>query len=553
MLGDVNGDGIDDVVGFATDGVYVSQGNANGVFSSAYLAYGAYGVSSGWSDQDTYPRMLGDVNGDGIDDVVGFATDGVYVSQGNANGVFSSAYLAYGAYGATSGWPSQDTYPRMLGDVNGDGIDDVVGFATDGVYVSQGNASGVFSSAYLAYGAYGVSSGWSDQDTYPRMLGDVNGDGIDDVVGFATDGVYVSQGNASGVFSSAYLAYGAYGVSSGWSDQDTYPRMLGDVNGDGIDDVVGFATDGVYVSQGNASGVFSSAYLAYGAYGVSSGWPSHDTYPRMLGDVNGDGIDDVVAFASDGVYVSHGSVSGYFGTALKADAGFSNNSGWSSQNTYPRMLGDVNGDGVDDIAGFATGGVYVGLGVDGAVSGGTAKDTLADIENVNGTSYADTLLGDAGVNVLSGQAGDDVLEGGAGADSLDGGAGVDWAQYYSSAAGVSVNLMTGVATGGDAEGDTFISIENLYGSAHNDTLIGDAGVNVLSGHSGNDTLVGGAGADTLDGGDGIDTASYAGSSAGVLVSLLGGTGGEAQFGPSLTGTTEFSVSAGWTSQDAAPR
>ena len=104
------------------------------------------------------------------------------------------------------------------------------------------------------------------------------------------------------------------------------------------------------------------------------------------------------------------------------------------------------------------------------------------------------------------------LTGGAGADTLMGGHGLDTASYAASAAAVTVNLETGAASGGDAQGDTLDSIEYLTGSAYDDTLIGNAGNNVLEGSSG---------ADAIDGGEGIDTASYAGSASRVDVRLSG--------------------------------
>ena len=75
--------------------------------------------------------------------------------------------------------------------------------------------------------------------------------------------------------------------------------------------------------------------------------------------------------------------------------------------------------------------------------------------------------------------------------------------------------MTAQGTGGDAEGDTLDSIENLSGSAFDDSLTGNARNNVLSGR---------AGADLFDGGEGADTVSYSGSNAGVTVNLLTGAG-----------------------------
>jgi Ca2+-binding RTX toxin-like protein len=165
--------------------------------------------------------------------------------------------------------------------------------------------------------------------------------------------------------------------------------------------------------------------------------------------------------------------------------------------------------------------------------GGDAEgDRLFSIENVNGSQWNDILVGDAGANTLSGAAGNDSLEGAAGADHLDGGAGNDTAVYWNtdSMAGLTINLATGLGHGGDAEGDTFTSIENVDGGPTNDTITGDGGANTLLGWIGNDVLRGGGGADHLDGGDGFDTAMYTENTAAVTVNLATGVahGGDAE-------------------------
>ncbi|MEV5032350.1 cadherin domain-containing protein [Sphingobium sp. LMC3-1-1.1] len=136
--------------------------------------------------------------------------------------------------------------------------------------------------------------------------------------------------------------------------------------------------------------------------------------------------------------------------------------------------------------------------------------SLAD--NLAGGDGNDVLVGYDGNDLLYGGNGDDILEGGAGADRLDGGTNsaateIGWgdsARYARSAAGVQVNLVTGTGSGGDAEGDLLIGIENVTGSQFADTLTGDAGGNRLSGLGGNDVINGGDGANVLDGGDGDD-------------------------------------------------
>ncbi|TSD87589.1 hypothetical protein FFK22_016515 [Mycobacterium sp. KBS0706] len=181
------------------------------------------------------------------------------------------------------------------------------------------------------------------------------------------------------------------------------------------------------------------------------------------------------------------------------------------------------GDGNDSLVGLDGADTIHGGNDNDGVDGGDGNDI------VFGEAGVDSLGGNTGDDQLDGGDGNDFLDGGAGADMLAGGAGDDTASYTGSAAGVTVNLATGLAAGGDAQGDTFSSVELLSGSAFADKLTGDAGANSLSGQDGDDILVGGAGADTLKGGNGIDTASYAGSAAGVTINLATGavSGGDA--------------------------
>jgi Ca2+-binding RTX toxin-like protein len=120
------------------------------------------------------------------------------------------------------------------------------------------------------------------------------------------------------------------------------------------------------------------------------------------------------------------------------------------------------------------------------------------------TDYADTIVGNAGGDVIFAGGGADWIKGGGGADLLNGGAGIDTASYEDSNAAVTVSLASGSGQGGTAQGDVLSSIENLYGSSYDDTLLGNSGANTLSGGAGHDTLKGGGGADVLDGGLGND-------------------------------------------------
>ena len=104
----------------------------------------------------------------------------------------------------------------------------------------------------------------------------------------------------------------------------------------------------------------------------------------------------------------------------------------------------------------------------------------------------DSIYGYGGNDSIFGGGGDDFIVGGTGADALHGGPGSDTASYFTSAAGIMASLSYGVGVGGDAEGDTYASIENLEGSDYADALAGNDGDNSLAGLWGDDFLDGGA-------------------------------------------------------------
>jgi Ca2+-binding RTX toxin-like protein len=148
---------------------------------------------------------------------------------------------------------------------------------------------------------------------------------------------------------------------------------------------------------------------------------------------------------------------------------------------------------------------------------------LVSIENLIGSSYADSfqgnsgnnqLFGEDGADVIDGAAGNDTLNGGAGNDTLsgglgndilDGGNGNDTVSFLKANHWVTIDLLkqTNQALG---EGpDQLISIENVWGSLFSDSIKGSLVANYLFGASGNDTLIGLDGNDTLDGGEGNDS------------------------------------------------
>lgn len=214
-----------------------------------------------------------------------------------------------------------------------------------------------------------------------------------------------------------------------------------------------------------------------------------------------------------------------------------------------------------------------------------------DIEGIQ-RLYGGKMYGDSGNNLVSGYDGNDALYGGAGndrlnggdgADALYGGSGVDRALYESASAGVVADLILTNRNTGDAAGDSYNSIELVFGSGYSDeirgtqtnnVLAGNAGNDLLYGRSGNDDLVGGDGNDLLDGGtgaddlfggDGVDRVSYASAGSDLIADLIltnrntGDAAGDtyssiellygSNFNDELRGTQTNNVVAGYAGND----
>jgi|GEM_PF-718004 len=186
-----------------------------------------------------------------------------------------------------------------------------------------------------------------------------------------------------------------------------------------------------------------------------------------------------------------------------------------------------------------------------AVDGFGTEDVLRNLENIVGSGYDDILIGNEADNNIQALDGNDILVGNAGDDSLDGGNDIDTASYRRDLDNVFVNLEQNFANDGFGGVDTLNSIENVIGSAFDDSIIGDevdniihagdgddlvesrdgediifgeAGVDTLYAEEGDDFLVGGEDGDILDGGNDKDTASYFTSAERVAVSLATGKG-----------------------------
>lgn len=513
MLGDVNGDGLDDLLIGAPESTapggtgrsgqaYVVFGKTdNAAINLTAVAQGSggfaiYGKSTGefvgWD-----VSSVGDMNGDGLADLLVGATwnngSGTYYAgrgyliygKSSGDAVYTSAlgsqgFTIYGPAGPTSA--TRDNFANsvdMLGDVNGDGINDLGFFASNAgkayvVYGKTDNSNILATAVEGGTGGFAMSGLASGIGFWGRIGGggDINGDGYDDVViGDAIFGsndgrAFVVYGSSTGVNLAASSSLGTSGfVITGPTGQNFVMGMdveiLGDVNGDGLADVgVTAANRTAFVIYGgnstnltvSASAVDSSRGFAFSFNDPDKSAATYATnyYGQQLrlasiGDFNGDGLADfLVGYDKGDVYgtldagrgyVVYGRTSGQSisTSTMTASDGFrilgESASGYAGYGVAGG--GDVNGDGFSDLVisaygqfgtGTSGGKTYV---VFGGLSGGTDPTQI----DFMGTSAGETLNGTNTTSGLNeqfiGGAGDDTLVGGGGADAMFGGTGND--------------------------------------------------------------------------------------------------------------------------------
>jgi Ca2+-binding RTX toxin-like protein len=185
---------------------------------------------------------------------------------------------------------------------------------------------------------------------------------------------------------------------------------------------------------------------------------------------------------------------------------------------------DTDGDYVDytylDTAGGSTGArinLTAGQSVDIGVGSQVGTDTISNIENVEGSKFADIITGEGDDNTLKGNLGSDTFYRSAGNDEIIGGTGdvdiVDYSVHNGDTTNVTVTDKVIVTASGstysvaknDGGTDTLTQIEQIRGSDKADQMTGDSASDSFFGADNADVLEGKGGNDYLDGEAGNDT------------------------------------------------
>ena len=385
--GDVNGDGLSDLIVGDTGGNGLATGDAR-VYSGADGSIIHNFVGQDFLDffADTVSDA-GDVNGDGFADLIVGTGSPDFIGVQVFSGVDGSLLYDLPFFGGpVSG----------AGDVNGDGFDDVVVSETQLGFFNNGQVrvhSGVDGSILYTF------EGDEPTDKLGRSVsgaGDVNGDGFDDVIaGTVCGGEY--SGSAR-VFSGAdgSILYDFDGDSS-YDSFGISVSCAGDVNGDGFADVIVGAPANASVTSGYAR-VFSGAdgSILYNFEGNGNQSFGRDLFGYSVsgaGDVNGDGFDDLIV--GDGANKTNGTAggcahvfSGADGSVIYTFEGNTNDSFGISVS----CAGDVNGDGIADL--------IVGAPGRGSTTAGYARVFVSQITVLKGDVNQDGVIDFADIPAL---------------------------------------------------------------------------------------------------------------------------------------------------------
>lgn len=399
FVGDINNDGLEDIAintqfiepdGLDLQGTtYIIFGSRNSYPSPFDLTtlngtngFKVVGIARD-ERRGTSIGKLGDINGDGIDDISLASEANQHMFLYGRNGAFPAS-LSIADINGTNGFIFTESGVgeiKSAGDVNGDGRNDIV----IGQYAWSGNSYILFGrdsnfplniDLFWINGTTGFVLGEVDATIsayYVGTAGDINADGYDDImVGIWTGSTpdkkktYVYFGHADPFVATFDLK--SVNGTNGFSIQNTSENFLvpigplGDINGDGIDDC--FSGNNIIYGS-STPGYFTNNFTVNGTNGFSS--TGFNQTSAAIGDVSGDGIDDFIAVSRDYenwvVYGTKQAVPAVFDPAtLNGVKGFKIPN--IKQSNIGRQVsgdGDVNGDGLSDF--------IVGSEIEGGVSG----------------------------------------------------------------------------------------------------------------------------------------------------------------------------------------
>ena len=326
VRGDVNGDGMADLVTLVDGSAIPFLGRADGTLLPAPASFRGTMPTALFGGDGHLLVDVADVDGDLLADLVTAAGDGtVRVYRGAPGGSFRGAVESFaGTYPAHVD-DAAGFEPIAVADVTGDGRGDLVSARAGTAYVHPGRADGTFGSSVASFAGTLDSARFDGAGHQAIDVADVTGDGRADLVTLHSTGTaYVYPGRATGAFGSSVASFRGTMNAALPDGAGFEPVGLGDVNGDGRADLVTAHTDGTtYVYLGQASGVFARRVDNFAGTMPTSLFTGRGFEVIAVLDVTGDGRADLVTAKTEGdVWVYPGKPDGAFAGGVRALRGF---------------------------------------------------------------------------------------------------------------------------------------------------------------------------------------------------------------------------------------
>lgn len=195
-----------------------------------------------------------DLNADRLLDLIIIKPGSVYLVFQDPKFAFKEPFYATGVFDKYQGWGSPSTHLYLAGDINGDKKTDLLGFGDENVYVSFSDGKNLEPLTLALSSFYSKQTFWKNNDVFPKVLGDVNGDGFKDIVSFGIKNIWVALSNGKVFLKPTIYLNNYFTQSNGWNSFFVFPRFLMDINHDGKDDIIGFGNNNLYVSYSYGSG-----------------------------------------------------------------------------------------------------------------------------------------------------------------------------------------------------------------------------------------------------------------------------------------------------------
>ncbi|WP_299531476.1 VCBS repeat-containing protein [uncultured Streptomyces sp.] len=331
---DLTGDGLADLVTRNASGLYVYPGNGS---STGYPFKDRIQIGgAGWNQ---YNQLVGgtDYNGNGTADLLVRGFDGtLYYYDGKGTGTFLDRSKISGGWGVVTLFASGGTQPSF-------GKSGVFARTANGtLYYYEGTGTGKLEAKYL------IGTGWTRSEVRLSHVVSLRGTGDSDLIQHS-----VYNGH---LYNSASYAADDTDLAAG---SKSYNLIVGpgDLNGDGKSDLIARSSTALYYYAGNGDGLSMKGRVQVGG----GGWSQ---YNKLVGagDFNRDGRADLIARSSAGLffYPGTGKAAAPFGTRITVGG-----AGWS-QYTNLAAPGDINGDGIPDLLASNSKGqlfFYAGTGV----------------------------------------------------------------------------------------------------------------------------------------------------------------------------------------------